>query len=132
MAGSKGKLKRSPSDAAYYKNYSYETNRRKRLEKLAKEQPNNEQIQSALKNIHYRRKTPSKKLGWVDRRDTRIVGGEHKSQDGKATNIDPAIGKQEHVQRARACAREDAARRAMAFEQKKSNKAHPNKRAKGV
>ena len=53
----KGK-KSSKSNQEHYKNYRYEENRVKRLEKLAKEQPNNEQIKSALKNIHYRRKKP--------------------------------------------------------------------------
>lgn len=53
----KGKTS-SKSNQEHYKNYRYEENRVKRLEKLAKEQPNNEQIQGALRNIHYRRRTP--------------------------------------------------------------------------
>ena len=56
----KGK-KSSKSDLEHYKNYNYEKNRKTRLEKLAKAQPNNPQIQAALKNIHYRRKTPKLK-----------------------------------------------------------------------
>jgi hypothetical protein len=56
----KGK-KTSKSDLEHYKNYNYEKNRKARLEKLAKAQPNNPQIQAALKNIHYRRKTPKLK-----------------------------------------------------------------------
>lgn len=54
----KGKTS-SKSNQEHYKNYRYEENRVKRLEKLAKEQPNNEQIQAAMKNIHYRRKKPT-------------------------------------------------------------------------
>ena len=51
----------SKSDLEHYKNYNYEKNRKARLEKLAKAQPNNTQTQAALKNIHYRRKTPKLK-----------------------------------------------------------------------
>ena len=53
----KGK-KSSKSNQEHYKSYRYEENQVKRLEKLAKEQPNNEQIKVALKNIHYRRRKP--------------------------------------------------------------------------
>jgi len=53
----KGK-KTSKSNQEHFKSYRYEENRKARLEKLAKEQPNNEQIQGALRNIHYRRRTP--------------------------------------------------------------------------
>lgn len=56
----------SQSNKDHYKSYNYDLNRKKRLEKLAKEQPNNEQIKSALGNIHYRRKTP-KSRQWNSR-----------------------------------------------------------------
>ena len=51
----------SKSNQEHYKQYDYEKNRRSRLEKLAKAQPNNQQVQAALKNIHYRRKAPKLK-----------------------------------------------------------------------
>jgi hypothetical protein len=53
---------RSAHQGNLYKSYKaanrYETNRKRKLTRLAKEQPNNEQIAQAMKNIHYRRKTP--------------------------------------------------------------------------
>jgi len=64
----KGKTS-SKSNQEHYKNYRYESNRQKRLEKLAKEQPNNEQIQAALKNIHYRRKKPKMKQWSPEKRE---------------------------------------------------------------
>ena len=48
----------SQSNKDHYKSYNYDLNRKARLEKLAKEQPNNQQIKDALGNIHYRRRTP--------------------------------------------------------------------------
>ena len=65
----KGKKVRSDSSKQYFNTYNYEANRKRRLQKLAKEQPENEQIKNALKNIHYRRKKPINKLGWIDRSD---------------------------------------------------------------
>lgn len=45
--------------AAEYKNSKrWESNRRKKLERALKAHPNNKQIEEALKNIVYRRKTP--------------------------------------------------------------------------
>jgi hypothetical protein len=53
---------RSKHQEGLYKSYQaskrQETNRKRKLTKLAKEQPNNEQIAAALKNIKYRRGTP--------------------------------------------------------------------------
>lgn len=52
----------SASRKAYYAAYKsmnkYATNRKRKLLKLKKEQPNNTQITAALNNIHYRRSTP--------------------------------------------------------------------------
>ena len=79
----KGK-KSSKSNQEHYKNYRYEENRVKRLEKLAKEQPNNEQIQSALKNIHYRRRTPKAKQ-WNSR--TRELA--QMNRTSKRTYVEP-------------------------------------------
>ena len=53
---------RGPSAKAYYSAYKsqnkFATNRKRKLLKLQKQQPNNLQIAEALKNISYRRKTP--------------------------------------------------------------------------
>lgn len=44
--------------ASYKSQNRFATNRKRKLLKLQKQQPNNEQITEALKNIKYRRKTP--------------------------------------------------------------------------
>lgn len=53
---------RGPSAKAYYAAYKsqnkYAANKRKKLERTLKAQPNNEQVVNALKNIKYKRKTP--------------------------------------------------------------------------
>lgn len=46
---------------AYKTSNRFETNRKRKLLKLQKQHPNNEQITAALKNIHYRRKKPKSK-----------------------------------------------------------------------
>lgn len=55
--------KTSKSQTAYYARYKasrvWESNRKARLERALKAQPENEQIKRALKNIVYRRKTPN-------------------------------------------------------------------------
>ena len=56
--------KRSKSAEAYsarYKTSGFAANRKKKLSRLLKQQPNNEQIKLALTDIHYRRKTPNTK-----------------------------------------------------------------------
>jgi len=66
MAGSKGN--NSVSSKQYYNTYNYEAQRRKRLERHLKRQPNDEQAQAALKNIHHRGPRPSNKEGgWLTR-----------------------------------------------------------------
>ena len=53
--------KRSKSAEAYsarYKTSGFAANRKKKLERILKQQPNNEQVKMALKDIHYRRQTP--------------------------------------------------------------------------
>lgn len=53
--------KRSKSQEAYaarYKTHTFAANRKKKLERILKKQPNNEAVKMALKDIHYRRKTP--------------------------------------------------------------------------
>jgi hypothetical protein len=58
----------SKSQDGYYSSYKasskWLSNRKRRLEKLLKTQPNNEQIKDALKNLKYRRKTPVGKSIW--------------------------------------------------------------------
>jgi hypothetical protein len=55
-------IKTSKSREAKYASYQIskkqESNRKKKLLRLQKEQPNNLQIEQALKDIHYRRGTP--------------------------------------------------------------------------
>lgn len=64
----------SPSDKAYYANYKasnrYASNRKRKLLKAQKEQPNNAQIDAALKNISYRRKTPGTSIWSHTRKNT--------------------------------------------------------------
>jgi hypothetical protein len=59
--------KTNKSQEGYYAKYksskTWETNRKARLERALKAQPNNEQIKAALKGMVYRRKTPGP-LGW--------------------------------------------------------------------
>lgn len=55
--------KTSKGQEGYYASYKssgkHAKNRKAKLERLLKQQPNNEQLQNALKDIHYRRKTPN-------------------------------------------------------------------------
>jgi hypothetical protein len=64
--------KTSKSQTAYYARYKtsrvWETNRKRRLERTLKAQPNNEQVKQALKGMVYRRKTPTNRpwsASWV-------------------------------------------------------------------
>ncbi len=54
--------KTSKGQEGYYASYKssgkHAKNRKAKLERLLKKQPNNEQIKQALKDIHYRRGTP--------------------------------------------------------------------------
>ena len=66
---------RGPSAKAYYAAYksqgTFAKNRRKKLERTLKAQPNNLQVAQALKNIaSYRRKTPNVSTWSTTRRDT--------------------------------------------------------------
>lgn len=54
--------------ASYKSSRRWEANRKRKLERALKEQPNNEQIKIALKNIVYRRKTPTNRewsASWI-------------------------------------------------------------------
>lgn len=50
--------------ALYKSSTRWATNRKIKLTRLLKQQPNNEQIKEALGNIRYRRKTPTTKTVW--------------------------------------------------------------------
>jgi hypothetical protein len=63
MASSKSKSKQAYS-ALYKSSTRWATNRKIKLTRLLKQQPNNEQIKDALANIKYRRHTPSTKTVW--------------------------------------------------------------------
>ena len=72
MAKAKGQGASKKNAYANYKAESrYEKNRRKRLERAIKQQPNNEQLKQALNSISYRRKKPNSKYGWVSSKDGR-------------------------------------------------------------
>lgn len=54
--------------ARYKANKTWEVNRKRRLERALKQQPNNEQIKTALKGMVYRRKTPKTQVwsaSWI-------------------------------------------------------------------
>ena len=62
----------SKSQTAYYARYktnrTWEANRKRRLERTLKAQPNNEQVKQALKGMVYRRKTPTNRpwsASWI-------------------------------------------------------------------
>lgn len=64
--------KTSKSQEGYYAKYksakTWEKNRTARLERVLKEQPNNEQVKNALKGMVYRRKTPTTRMwsaSWI-------------------------------------------------------------------
>lgn len=48
----------------YKANKTWEANRKRKLERTLKKQPNNEQVKNALKGMVYRRKTPGEH-GWM-------------------------------------------------------------------
>lgn len=63
---------RSKTAEAYFSNYKsskkWESNRKRKLERTLKAQPNNEQVKNALKDISYRRKTPNNRewsASWI-------------------------------------------------------------------
>jgi len=58
MARSSKSKSAEKQSSVYKANRRWETNRKRRLERALKEQPNNEQIKIALKQMVYRRKTP--------------------------------------------------------------------------
>lgn len=59
MANAKRSKSAENYSAQYKSGRKWETNRKRRLERVLKEQPNNEQVKAALKSMVYRRKTPT-------------------------------------------------------------------------
>lgn len=59
-------IKTSKSQTNYYALYKttrkWEANRKRKLERTLKAQPNNKQVQAALKSIVYRRRTPTNRI----------------------------------------------------------------------
>lgn len=67
--GNKSKSGGAEAQSSNYKNSKrWESNRKRKLLKAQKAQPNNLQIAEALKNIKYRRKTPTTKFWSLTRR----------------------------------------------------------------
>lgn len=65
-------IKTSKSQTNYYALYKttrkWEANRKRKLERTLKAQPNNKQVQAALKSIVYRRRTPTNRVwsaSWI-------------------------------------------------------------------
>jgi hypothetical protein len=50
--------------ALYKSSTRWATNRKIKLQRVLKQQPNNEQVKDALANIKYRRRTPTSKTVW--------------------------------------------------------------------
>jgi len=63
MASSGSKAKQTYA-ALYKSSTRWATNRKIKLTRVLKQQPNNEQIKDALANIKYRRHTPTTKTVW--------------------------------------------------------------------
>lgn len=74
MANKSGSAGRTAKAAAYKTSRRWEANRRRKLERQLKLNPNNAvQIEAALKNIVYRRKTPTNRTWSPTRRQTAIL-----------------------------------------------------------
>lgn len=58
---------------AYAREQRWAKNRRRKLERVLKEQPNNLQVAEALKNIKYRRKTPGTSILSTQEKEMRGV-----------------------------------------------------------
>ena len=77
MANKSGTGKQA--QAANYKSAKrWETNRMRKLLRAQKRNPNNPQIETALKNIHYRRKTPTSPMWTSSRRRLAVLMKEFK------------------------------------------------------
>ena len=63
MASSGSKAKQAYA-ALYKSSTRWATNRKIKLTRVLKQQPNNEQVKDALANIKYRRQTPTTKTVW--------------------------------------------------------------------
>jgi hypothetical protein len=83
--------KTSKGQEGYYARYKssgqFIKNRRLKLERVLKKQPNNEQVKQALKDIHYRRKAP-KTVQWSKTRIREAVVAKLFSR-AKPLTVDP-------------------------------------------
>jgi hypothetical protein len=70
-------IKTSKGREAYYSAYKAQNkqakNRKAKLERLLKKDPNNEQVREALANVKYRRKTPSNPIWTSSKRKTATI-----------------------------------------------------------
>lgn len=99
MAGNKGRAGKAKKQ--FYASYDYEGNRKKRLTRHLARQPNDEQAQKALKNIHHRGPRPStNKIGWINRMET-IEGFVADKKQDTALLYDNLNGPQDAFQRAK-------------------------------
>ncbi len=60
--------------AVYDSKATYNKNRKRDLNKHIKKNPNDECAKKALGNVHYRRKKPNNKGGWIDRKSDAFQG----------------------------------------------------------
>ncbi|HEY9706378.1 MAG TPA: hypothetical protein V6C58_28335 [Allocoleopsis sp.] len=87
-------IKTSKSNEGYFAKYKakYPLNREKRLRRLIKEQPNNKQLEVALKDMSYKRKTPKNKEWSKTQRETAIIMKQFTGKFNKLYfNPDPKI-----------------------------------------
>jgi CHASE3 domain sensor protein len=70
-------IKTSKGREAYYSNYKAQNkqakNRKAKLERLLKKDPDNEQVREALANVKYRRKTPTNPFWTSSKRKTATI-----------------------------------------------------------
>ena len=79
MANKRGASRESQA-ASYKGTKRWETNRKRKLLRAQKLYPNNEQIAVALKNLHYRRKTPTTPIWSSTRRKIAMLVKEFKGR----------------------------------------------------
>ena len=92
-------IKTSKSNTNHFANYKtskrWETNRKRRLERTLKQQPNNEQVKAALKGgMVYRRKTPTTRMwshSWI--RVAKLIKEVTGSFDPQIMSSNPELAK---------------------------------------
>ena len=84
--------KRSKSQEMYatrYKATIFAANRKRKLERVVKEQPNNEKAAMALKDIHYRRQTPNTTAWLASAKREAMLIAEFRKAANVAANTKP-------------------------------------------